>query len=137
MMKRNRKWGKSIDELTDKEEEIMRIFWQASEPLYVKDVLSELPTPPPHVNTISTFVRGLETKGFLAHEDMGTAYRYYPIKPMEEYRKKTFSEMIRNYFNNSYKSAVCSLVEDDKLSIEELRELLDMIEEDRKLHPDK
>ncbi len=36
--------------------------------------------------------------------------------------------MIRNYFNNSYKEAVCSLVDNEEFSAEELRELLEMIE---------
>ena len=136
MLKRHRKWGKGADELTAKEEEILRVFWGSDTPLHVKEVVSRLPAPKPHVNTVSTFVRGLETKGFLAHEDMGQSYRYYPLRPMEEYRKKTFGDMIRNYFNNSYKSAVCSLVEDEKISVEELRELLDMIEEDRRNQAD-
>lgn len=136
MIGKHRKWGKGADELTDKEEEIMMIFWSAGQPLFVREVVAMLPSPKPHVNTISTFVRGLENKGFLAHEDMGNSYKYYPAKPMEEYRKKTFTELIRNYFNNSYKSAVCSFVEEDKISVDELRELLDMIEEDRRLHPE-
>lgn len=38
--------------LTDKEEEIMLIFWQNG-PLFVKEIMELLPDPKPHVNTIS------------------------------------------------------------------------------------
>ena len=36
--------------------------------------------------------------------------------------------MIRNYFNDSYKMAVSALVEDDKLTVDELKEIIEYIE---------
>ena len=36
--------------------------------------------------------------------------------------------MIQNYLNNSYLSAVSSFVKEEKISVEELRELIDEIE---------
>ena len=113
--------------LTDKEEEIMLIFWQNG-PLFVKEIMELLPDPKPHVNTISTFVRALEAKGYVTHEAVSGYYRYFAAKPIEEYRRRTGGEMISNYFNNSYKEAVCSLVDNEEFSAEELRELLEMIE---------
>ncbi len=61
--------------LTNREEEIMEIFWQKG-PLYVKDVIEEMEDPKPHYNTVSTIVRGLEDKGFLGHEQFGNTHRY-------------------------------------------------------------
>ena len=61
----------AIKELTRKEEEIMNFFW-AHGPLYVKDILEFYDDPKPHFNTVSTIVRGLEEKGFEAHEAHGT-----------------------------------------------------------------
>lgn len=115
------------NKLTDKEEEIMLLFWQNG-PLFVKEAVDMMPKPKPHVNTISTYVRALESKGYLSHEAIGGSFRYFAVKPMEEYRRRTVGEMIRNYFNNSYQGIVCSLVEDDKISVDELRELVDMME---------
>lgn len=119
--------GNNRNKLTDKEEEIMLMFWQHG-PLYVKEVVELLPEPHPHVNTVSTFVRALEAKGFLSHESIGGSFRYFAAKSIDDYRRRTVGEMIRSYFNNSYKSAVCSLVEDEMLSVEELRELVEMME---------
>jgi len=124
---REMKSNRQKEELTDKEEEIMLLFWQHG-PLLVKEVMEYLPEPKPHVNTVSTFVRMLEMKGYIGHKAEGGAYRYFAVKPMEDYRRKTVKEVIRNFFNNSYKGAVCSLVEDDILSVGELRELLEMME---------
>ena len=52
--------------LTAKEEEIMGFFWEKG-PLFVKEMLAFYEEPKPHFNTLSTIVRGLEDKGFLAH----------------------------------------------------------------------
>ena len=58
--------------LTAKEEEIMGWFWQKG-PLFVKELLEYYEEPKPHFNTLSTIVRGLEEKGFLAHKISGIA----------------------------------------------------------------
>ena len=41
------------------------------------------------------------------------------------------SEVIRNYFNDSYKSAVSALAEDQKISVDELREIIRFVESRR------
>lgn len=56
--------------LTAKEEEIMGFFWEKG-PLFVKEMLAFYEEPKPHFNTLSTIVRGLEDKGFLAHYTLG------------------------------------------------------------------
>ncbi len=61
--------------LTVKEEEIMGWFWQKG-PLFVKELLEYYEEPKPHFNTLSTIVRGLEEKGFLADKNFGNSYQY-------------------------------------------------------------
>ena len=64
--------------LTAKEEEIMGFFWEKG-PLFVKEMLAFYEEPKPHFNTLSTIVRGLEDKGFLAHKTYGNTYQYYAV----------------------------------------------------------
>ena len=105
--------------LTAKEEEIMGFFWEKG-PLFVKEMLAFYEDPKPHFNTLSTIVRGLEEKGFLAHYTFGNTYQYYPVVSEEEFRKGTLRNVISKYFNNSYLNAVSSLVkEEDILKIME------------------
>jgi predicted transcriptional regulator len=47
---------------------------------------------------------------------------------MEKYRKAFMSNAIEHYFNNSYKSMVSFFAEEEKISAEELREILAIIE---------
>ena len=69
--------------LTAKEEEIMGFFWEKG-PLFVKEMLAFYEEPKPHFNTLSTIVRGLEDKGFLAHKTYGNTYQYYAVVNKEE-----------------------------------------------------
>ena len=90
--------------LTSKEEEIMGFFWEKG-PLFVKQMLAFYEDPKPHFNTLSTIVRGLEEKGYLAHEVYGNTYQYYAIISEEEFRnekkeklaEKTFSIAMENF----------------------------------------
>ncbi|MDE6510681.1 MAG: BlaI/MecI/CopY family transcriptional regulator [Muribaculaceae bacterium] len=113
--------------LTAKEEEVMRILWEHG-PLLVKEVLEYLPEPRPHVNTVSTVIRVLEKKGYVGHEKEVGTYRYHAILEKDSYRKATLMTMLRNYFDNSLKSLVSALVQEEQLSDEEISECIDIIE---------
>jgi len=109
--------------LTNREEEIMELFWQKGA-LYVKAVIDELPEPKPHYNTISTIVRGLEEKGFVGHEQFGNTHRYAAIITQEEFSRYTLKSMVGKYFNKSYASVVSMFVEEEKISLDEIKELI-------------
>ena len=117
--------------LTNKEEEIMSLFWEKG-PLFVKQLLAFYDEPKPHFNTLSTIVRGLEEKGFLDHETYGNTYQYYAVISEEDFRNGTLKNVIRKYFNNSYLNAVSSLVEEDNISLDELKKLIDEVEKAHK-----
>ena len=114
-------------ELTAKEEEVMRYFWD-NDALFVKQLVEMYPEPKPHFNTLSTYVRALEDKGFLSHESFGTTYRYFSVITEEEYRNRTLKNVVKKYFDNSYLSVVSSLIKDENISVEEIRKLLYEVE---------
>ena len=109
--------------LTKKEEELMQIFWERG-PMFVKDIVPWYDEPKPHFNTISTMVRTLESKGFVEHEAFGNTYRYRPIISQEEFSKGVLGSVVTRYFENSYRQVVSALIEEEKISIEELEELI-------------
>ena len=114
-------------QLTVKEEELMQFLWDNG-PISISKLLELYPTPKPHFNTVSTVVRRLEGKGFVSHIEEGGTFRYYAIVPKEKIRANSFGKFIRNYFGGSYFGAVSTLVEEDKISAEELKELLKLVE---------
>lgn len=119
-----------MEKLTRKEEEIMQKFWERGE-LFVRELQGLYPQPQPHFNTLSTMVRALEAKGYLAHRAYGNTYQYYPVIGKDEFRNNTLGGIIGKYFQNSYLGAVSTLVREEKISVEELRQLIDKIEEQK------
>jgi BlaI family transcriptional regulator, penicillinase repressor len=109
--------------LTNREEEIMEIFWEKG-PIYVKDIIDEMPDPKPHYNTVSTIVRGLEDKGFVGHEQFGNTHRYFAVISKEEFGRDSLKNMVGKYFNKSYASVVSMFVEEEKISLDEIKELI-------------
>lgn len=117
----------TMKSLTAKEEEIMGFFWEKG-PLFVKEILSFYDEPKPHFNTLSTIVRGLEDKGFLTHTAYGNTYQYVASVSEEEFRKATLKQVIRKYFDNSYLGAVSTLVKEESISLDELKQLVQQVE---------
>ncbi len=113
--------------LTLKEEEIMSFFWAKGE-LFVKELLAFYDEPKPHFNTLSTIVRGLEEKGFLSHRTFGNTYQYYAVVSEEDFRNGTLKNVVKKYFNDSFLNVVSSLVREEDISIEELKELITQVE---------
>ena len=113
--------------LTGKEEEIMGFFWEKG-PLFVKEIVELYDEPRPHFNTLSTFVRGLEQKGYVSHRSFGNSYQYYAVVSRDDFKKKTLRGVISKYFNNSYLGVVSSLVKEEDISLDELKELIREVE---------
>ena len=116
-----------MQKLTNKEEEVMQILWKL-EKAFVKEIMAEIKEDQPHYNTLSTIVRILEEKGFVGHTAFGNSHQYYPIVALEDYRKRFMTTAIDNYFDRSYKNLVSFFAKEEKISADELREILDMIE---------
>ena len=113
--------------LSAREEEIMGFFWEKG-PLFVKEIVGLYEEPRPHFNTLSTFVRALEEKGYLSHRTFGNTYQYYAVVSRDEFKKKTLKSVISKYFNNSYLGVVSSLVKEEEISLSELKKLIREVE---------
>ncbi len=116
-----------FEKLTPREEDVMNSFW-VNGALFVKELQDKHPDPKPHINTLSTIVRTLEEKKLLAHNTYGNTYQYYPIVTKEEYSKGCLDGVVSKYFNNSPLTAVSALVKEEKISLEDLKELIRQVE---------
>ncbi len=113
--------------LTPKEEELMRLLWEHG-PIFISKLRDLYPSPKPHFNTVSTVMRRLEAKGFAAHNEVGGSFEYYAVAQKDDFRSRSLSDFIRNYFGGSYFGAVSALVAEEKISADELKELLDIVQ---------
>ncbi len=117
-------------ELTKAEEQIMKELWEM-ERGFVKEIIDRLPEPKPAYNTVSTIVRILETKGFVTHESFGKSHQYLPKISKEEYKKGITGKLLNNYFDNSPKSMLSYFLEENRLDVRELDEILSIIERNK------
>lgn len=125
------KYTLKMEKLTNKEEEIMRVLWQLKK-AFVKEILAELKDQELHYNTVSTIVRNLEEKKYVAHNAFGKTHQYYPTVSKEAYRDEFMEMATKKFFDNSFKNVVSFFAKEEKVSARELREILEIIEKGKK-----
>lgn len=116
-----------MERLTHQEEAIMLHIWQLKE-CVVKDIINEMEDPKPPYTTVASIVRNLEQKGYLNSKKYANVYVYTPKIEEDEYKKAFMSNVVKSYFENSYKELVSFFVKEEKISPEELQEIMKMIE---------
>lgn len=112
--------------LTKAEEQVMQALWKI-ERGFLKDIVEAMPNPKPHSNTVATLLKILIEKKFVTTETFGRMNQYEPVVSRDAYSKNTLNTVVKGYFGGSFTKAVSFLVEEDKLSVEELELLLQQL----------
>lgn len=120
-----------MEKLTKAEEDIMQLFWEHG-PNTVSNLISKMDEPYPPHSTISTFVRILEKKGFVDHKAYGRTYEYFPIIKKSTYSKFSLKKLVGNYFDGSVNSLVSFLIKEDDLSLKDLSNIINDLENEEK-----
>jgi BlaI family transcriptional regulator, penicillinase repressor len=119
-----------MEKLTHVEEEVMQAIWRTGE-ANVKAFMENLDEPAPYT-TVASIVKNLERKAYISSRLVGNAYLYKPLVSEADYKKKFMGNVVKEYFDNSYKEMVNFFVEQKKLSAKELKEIISMIEKGNK-----
>ena len=114
------------DKLTQQEEEALQAVFKTGEG-NVKMIMENMDNELPYTTVAST-IKNLEKKGYLQSRMTGNSYLYKPAITEEEFKKKFMNNVVKDYFDNSYKELVNFFVEQKKLSAKELKEIISMIE---------
>jgi BlaI family transcriptional regulator, penicillinase repressor len=116
-----------LEKLSKTEEDLMLIIWRLGEAT-VGNFLEEIPEPKPPYTTLASMIKNLEKKNFLTSKRYGNVYVYLPAITQENYKKAFMGGVVQDYFKNSYKEMVSFFVKDEKISAQELKEIIDLIE---------
>lgn len=116
-----------MNELTKAEEQVMHILWKL-EKAYLKDIAEAYEDPKPAYTTISTVIRVLVKKGFIAYNQYGKVHEYYPLISKSRYFKRHLGNLVHNFFNGSATNFASFFTQQDDLNLEELEEIKKMIE---------
>jgi len=112
--------------LTKAEEQVMLVLWKL-ERGFLKDIIESTPEPKPHPNTIATLLKILVDKGYVEFAVQGRNNFYRPRLSKAEYGKTSANQLVKGYFEDSAAKLVHQFVNDKKLSLQELEELLQQI----------
>jgi predicted transcriptional regulator len=113
--------------LTEAELRLMEVVWVRGKAT-VAEVTAALPPPPIAYNSVLTTMRILEQKGFVAHEELGRAFVYYPLVERDAAASNAVGQIISRFFENSSSSLALSLIESERPSDDELARLKALIE---------
>lgn len=116
-----------MEKLTPQEEAAMLAVWKVG-PGFIKDFMEAmLPEQMPYT-TLASIVKNLEKKGFVKSEKFANAYRYSAKIKEADYKKKYMQGVVSNFFQSSYKELVTFFAKDKKISADELKEIIQQIE---------
>ena len=117
-----------MEKLTRQEEEVMLYIWTLKE-CFIKDILARYAEPKPPYTTLASIVTNLKRKGYVKQGRVGNTYLYTPLISEQEYKRTFMSGFVRNYFENSYKEMVSFFAKEQKISADDLQDILQMIEQ--------
>lgn len=120
-----------IENLTPQEEEAMLHIWKIGK-CFIKDILAQYEEPRPPYTTLASIVKNLERKKYLKSKFYGNTNEYTPIIKEKEYKRLFMNKVIHNYYENSYKEMVSFFAKEQKISTDDLKEIIDMIEKNKK-----
>lgn len=120
--------GNKLEKLTKQEEAAMLAIWQTGKG-FIRDILDNHIEPRPHYNTLVSTIKNLEKKGYVNHKQVGISNEYFPLIKEADYKKQFLTNVVKNHFSNSYKELVAFFAEEKKISAEELKEIINMIEQ--------
>lgn len=106
--------------LTEVELELMNVIWK-SERCTVRGVVDQLPKERKLAYTsVATMMKILEEKGFLESEGGEKTHTFAPLVAKEEYESRTLHHVAEKVFEGSPSSMVMKLLDEAKLTAEEL-----------------
>lgn len=120
--------------LTKAEEQVMHVLWKLGKG-FLKDLVEAMPEPKPHSNTVATILKILVEKGFVSYTTQGRNNLYEPKISKQDYGKKTINHLVKGYFEGSAAKLVSQFVSDNKLTLQELEELLHQIKSAKNNQP--
>ncbi len=118
-----------MEKLSQQEEAAMVAIWKQGKG-FVKDFLEVHASPVPPYTTLASTIKNLEKKGYIESRKVGNVYEYTPVVEEESYKQKYMNSFVKDYFANSYKELVSFFAKEKKISPDELKEIISMIEKD-------
>ena len=111
--------------LADREAEIMEVLWDAG-PCTVAEVKERVADDLAYT-TVLTFLRNLESKGYVSHDAAGKAHRYSAVIRRDAAQRSALRAIAQKFFKGSTALVLTHLVADEKLGDADIKRLRTML----------
>ena len=112
--------------ISDSELEVMKVLWQAEEPIPVTEIRETLQKSRGwEATTVKTLVARLVNKGVVSQEKRNVFY-YSPLISEREYNGWATRDLIERIYSGSARDLIAALVHSESLSRNDLEELREM-----------
>ena len=120
---------KASTTLTEAELRLMKVLWQRGESS-VADLVAALADQEELAYTsVLTTIKILESKGYVRHRKQARAFLYTPIVAKEDANSSAMKHLLSRFFNNSREQLLMSLLNDEEITTDELKQLKKRIAE--------
>lgn len=115
--------------ISDAEWKVMQVVWE-KHPITAAEILAALSGDVPWKDrTVKTLINRLLNKGVLGYEKQGKAYIYHPLVSREASIGWETQGFLDRVFGGSLKPMLAHFVDQEALSKEDVRELIDYLED--------
>ncbi|HEX3466084.1 MAG TPA: BlaI/MecI/CopY family transcriptional regulator [Candidatus Elarobacter sp.] len=108
--------------LTNHELRLMNALWERQSAT-VAEIVDSLEPPPLAYTTVMTTLGTLEDKGYVAHTKAGRAFVYRPLVERSDAASSLLDTLLERFFGSSPGDLALRLVEDERLSGEEIAKI--------------
>lgn len=105
----------------------MELFWKNGA-MTIREALALFDLPKPAYTTVATVIRILAEKGYLDYKQYGNTNHYFPKITAQEYSEWSVQSVISQFYQNSYRQAVSAFIKEEKLSVNDLKDIIAEIE---------
>lgn len=119
---------KKTHSISAAELEVMKVLWQAGEPLSVQNVCDRLPKRKWAYKTVGTLLIRMEEKGAVASEKKGRTNFYSPLLDKEKYQKEQTKDFVSKLYNGSVKELAVSLFKTEDMTEEDILKIRKMFD---------
>lgn len=117
--------------LSAKEKEMMELFWKNGA-MTIREALALCESSPkPAYTTVATVIRILAEKDYLDYKQYGNTNHYFPKVTAQEYGESNVQSVISQFYQNSYRLAVSAFIKEEKLSVDDLKDIIAEIEKNK------
>jgi len=120
-----------MKEITKAQEDLLKALWEIKAGA-ISNILDSLEEPKPAYNTVATVIKVLEKKGYVSHKTYGKTHVYFAVVSKKDYAQHLLKNTFKGLFNGSLNLMVSSFVKSRDVSLHELEELKEMLEQEIK-----